>query len=670
VRDRSAPDAHDSQSQDEAPRPGGLGWRVLVIALLLVILVAYGGFYANLVYGSSTGASEFGGGVPPMAPLVFLLLLTALNPLASRFGWRGLSRRELLAVYAIVSVAGPLLSHGVLVWMLGHDLAPRYVARVTPEWETTFLGYFPNWFSPTSASAAEGFFLGAPHVPWGEWLVPAAAWCSFLLALFLCTLSLMVLVGKQWIVNERLSFPIAQVPLQMVQEEGVRGHRVGRLPARSVFWLGVLIPVVLALTNVLSSLFPAVPALHYSVRDETTIWQAPVIGPLAGLGDLTSVFDPWMIAIAYLLPKEVSFSCWFFRFVRVGLTVAAISFGANPAEAGGYGSTFPAPYQQGGGAMLALVGLVLWTGREHLGRALRLALGLWRPQERREEAGLYRWAFLLFLASFVYLSYVCYLAGARPWLGIEIAGLLLVLYVAWARTRAETGLAFLAFPMGVEDLVTTPLGSAILRPRETVALIGLRWAYFPGGSSSSEILTGNSLEALKIADASGISPVALVRALVGGFLISMVLGTFLVLRGAYHYGLDNMHVSSFGWLHSQYRFVGGRIYDLIINPVGPDTNGIIAMAAGAFVTVALGLLRLRFWWWPLHPLGYLAANCWGMHWYWLPFFIGWMGKALTLRYGGLRLYRQMMPLAIGLIVGDMLGRGLWQVVAIMVGART
>jgi hypothetical protein len=77
------------------------------------------------------------------------------------------------------------------------------------------------------------------------------------------------------------------------------------------------------------------------------------------------------------------------------------------------------------------------------------------------------------------------------------------------------------------------------------------------------------------------------------------------------------------------------------------------------MAILLGTLRLRFWWWPLHPIGYLAANCWGMHWYWMPLFVGWLWKTLTIRYGGLRLYRRTMPVAIGLIVGDMVSSGLW-----------
>jgi hypothetical protein len=96
-----------------------------------------------------------------------------------------------------------------------------------------------------------------------------------------------------------------------------------------------------------------------------------------------------------------------------------------------------------------------------------------------------------------------------------------------------------------------------------------------------------------------------------------------------------------------------------------NPDGIIAMGAGAVMAVVLGAMRLRFYWWPFHPIGYLAANCWGWNWYLTPFVLGWLGKVLVVRYGGLRLYRQTVPLAVGLIVGDMLNRGLWVMVALV-----
>jgi hypothetical protein len=93
------------------------------------------------------------------------------------------------------------------------------------------------------------------------------------------------------------------------------------------------------------------------------------------------------------------------------------------------------------------------------------------------------------------------------------------------------------------------------------------------------------------------------------------------------------------------------------------------MGAGALVTFFLGAMRLRFWWWPFHPIGYLASNTWLMYLYYTPFLFGWMAKTLVVRYGGLRLYRQTVPLAIGFIAGDLLNEVLWGIVTLVTGNR-
>jgi uncharacterized metal-binding protein len=93
------------------------------------------------------------------------------------------------------------------------------------------------------------------------------------------------------------------------------------------------------------------------------------------------------------------------------------------------------------------------------------------------------------------------------------------------------------------------------------------------------------------------------------------------------------------------------------------------MGAGGLVTVALSGLRARFLWFPLHPVGYLAANSWGIHINWLSFFIGWLLNTLITRYGGLKIYRTLLPFFFGLIVGDMLHTVLWGLVTWMTGGR-
>ncbi len=90
----------------------GVSRRVVAVALILVALIAPAAFYGEILFGTTY---MFGSGVPGMAPLVILFLAAALNPLWRRAVGTGLGRRELLALYGIVVVGAPLVTHGILV---------------------------------------------------------------------------------------------------------------------------------------------------------------------------------------------------------------------------------------------------------------------------------------------------------------------------------------------------------------------------------------------------------------------------------------------------------------------------------------------------------------------------------------------------------------------------
>jgi len=638
---------------DRRAAAGGVTPRAVIIALVVITLCAPAGYYGELVYGTTY---FFAAGVPSMGALVVLFLLTAINGLVRRAGRKGMSRAEVLSTYAIVLVGGPLMTHGILAWMIGHNLTPRFVARAITEWQHTFLLYTPDWFVPVNADTVEAYYQGQWHVPWGEWRTPLSYWGSFMAALFFATLCLVLLFRNQWITNERLSFPVAQIPLEFVREEERDKGGAARLPIGPMFWTGFGVIFVIEVINLLSGLFPSVPGIPLTGK---TLMQWAKVGPMAGLGQIDLWLDPATVGIAYLIPKELSFSCWFFYILRVVETVSAITAGATPqAPEDWYGSSFPAPYYQGGGAALALGLWVLWIGRRHLARAFQLAVtGKADPADPKSPMT-YRWQLAGFAISFAYMVYFCVLVGSRPLVGAILCLLIVGWYVMWARLRAETGLGFLPFPLGVEDMMTVPFGSAIFRPKEIVNIISLRWTYFPGFGESYEVVTGNALEAFKIADSARLRERRLLIAIIAGFLISMIVGLYVLLTGMYHYGFYNINAANSGWLQSQMRGVGGRMHSMLTEPSRFDLNGSIALAAGAVTAIGLGLMRLRFWWWPLHPFGYLAANCWGMHWYWQSFFAGWIFKSLVIRYGGLRLYRRTVPLAIGAIMGNFVGQGL------------
>jgi len=644
-----------SGNREEPHDTQGVTRRAVLIAFVLLMLLSVAGLYVELVYDLSY---NFAALVPPIAPLALLFLLLALNPVLARWKRRALSRRETLTIYAMLTVGGPLMSHGILLWWLSCSIGQPYFGRAVPQWEGTFFQHIPTWFYPTNTAALEGFFQGYSSVPWSLWVVPSVVWGSFFVSLFLANLFLVLILKRQWIRNERLSFPVALVPLETVREQEINGYRLGRLPTGWAFWGGFLVAAILGVQARLPSIFPAFPSLP--VTGETILIPWRKVGPLAGLGDLWLILYPEIIALAYLIPKELSFSVWFFWIVRVALTVIAITAGATPQKPEEwFGPSFPAPYYQGGGAVLALAVWGLWVAGRHLGSVVRSAVRGGPDSASREEPFGYRWVLLGFLVSFSYMVYFCWLAGARLVVGLMLIGLILTYHMVWARLRAENGMSFIGFPFEVNDVMLRICGSAPFRPAEVVTINALRWAYYPGWGESCEVVTGASLDAFKIADSARVSERRLTLAIAAGFVVSLLIGAPLVLAACYRYGFLHLHDPVGGWLDGAVRSAGATNYELITTPSKFSADGFIALGSGALMTVFLGAMRLRFWWWPFHPVGYLAANVWGSQWWYMPLFIGWLLKSLAIRYGGLRLYQQTIPTAIGVIVASQLVAVLW-----------
>jgi hypothetical protein len=564
----------------------------------------------------------------------------------------------------VLLVGGPLVSRGILGFMLVKSIHYHYFASVYRDWQNTFVPQVPLWFAPTDPAAIEAFFLGRSPVPWAHWWVPLGAWSAFTVAVFVCAFCVIALLQRQWITHERLSFPFAQVPLELVREAGGDGARSRpALPRAWLFWGGLLISLGLTAVGQVAKHIPAFPPINLG---PIILMQEAKVGPIAGMGQLVLWLFPWMIAVAYLIPKDLSFSAWFFYWALVGVTMTGIALGGDPGPvADNWWTHFPAPKWQGGGAIFALGLWSLWIARHHLARAFRsLAPGGLRADDAEEPLS-YRVATAGLLLSFIGLVYFCWAAGCRLWFGLALIGGIIGYHVVWARLRAETGLGFLIFPLQLQFIPRIPFGTGAYRVKEWVTTISARWAYTPGGGSSFDVCAGNTLETFKIADSAQMNKRRLSWALLLGFLVALVVGIYIFLTGIYRHGWFGLETFASGALARDAIRDGGRISFRLVTDYPPDSRGLVAMGAGAAIAVFLGIMRLRLWWWPFHPVGYMAATCWGLYWYWSAFFIGWAAKTFVLRYGGLRLYRATVPLAIGFIVGELLNRALWAVVALV-----
>jgi hypothetical protein len=85
-------------------------------------------------------------------------------------------------------------------------------------------------------------------------------------------------------------------------------------------------------------------------------------------------------------------------------------------------------------------------------------------------------------------------------------------------------------------------------------------------------------------------------------------------------------------------------------------------------TSLLAFLRLRYTWWPLHPIGFIMIPTFPGQHLWLSIFVGWLCKVVILRFGGAKGYSSAKPFFVGLIVGESMAAAFWLVVGIVLSA--
>lgn len=593
---------------------------------------------------------------------LFFVLVAVVNTLLRRTRPRlAFSVRELMVIYTMMLVGSGIPSFQLTEYLFPTLAGVRYYATAENKWGEAFFRYIPGWLAPTDDFAVRAFFEGlrpGETIPWRAWLVPTLAWTALALALFWTMTCITILLRRQWIENEHLIFPLVQLPLDLVEQQG--GAAVSPFLRSPHMWIAAAIPLLIHSWNGIHRYFPVVPGIRLSwplnPYFRTVPWNQ--------MGPVIAIVHFSIIGFSFLLATDLSFSLWFFFIVFNLMSVALYAAGVRVPPIPNY-ATKPEAALQMLGAFFLVCGYILYLVRQQAARMFAAALGKHNGDSAHDadEPLPYPVAVWGGLAGMAFIAAWCSFAGMRAWVAVLSFLLLFMTALVLTRLISEAGLLFVQAPFRATDIYANTVGTAWLTPSDLtihafvqrVFMLDLRTFVMP-----------SFMDSYKIADEVGLNVRRLMLPLALSVIVAIVFSYASMVWTAYRFGA----VTLSGWfckVSPQQPFK--TLVQLLADPRKPTVAGWVFIVVGAVMTWLLSLARMRFTWWPLHPLGYAMGPSWPMIQLWFSTLIGWLFKVAVMRYATVTSYRRARQFFLGLVVGEFLAAGIWVIISWVTATR-
>ena len=632
-------------------------WRVLLLGLILIPINVFWTILIEVKWYTLDGTS-----LPLfITPIFMLFVLVLLNFACRKIAPRvpPLRQEELLLIYVMLVVSCTFSGHDTLQNMFGAITFPYWHATPENKFQELFFRFLPNWLLITDHDALKAMNRGnlSIYSPEGRhyllaWYVPLAAWGVFFLTLVGMYLCLTILVRRAWIENEKLSFPIVQLPLAMTADDS--GTAFFKNP---LMWVGFGLAFGISFLNGLHELIPTIPQLSVKLNN---LQQYVTNKPWNAIGSTQSSFYPFAVGLGYFMPLDLSFSCWFFYVLARVFRVTGDVYGW---DSGVGNQSFPYFGEQATGAWFGLGLMLIYAGRGYWRSVFGTA---WQGAKSGDpaEARRYRAAFLGLAVGAVLLGLFAALIGMSLWIALAFFGIIFLLGFVITRVRAELGSPHEIVWVNPIQVLVTLFGTRAIGAQDLTLLSVLYW--FNRGYRNHPM--PNQLEAFKMMEgrpAIGVS--GIVTVLIAGSVLSLLATEWAHVHILYAYGGEGKAPGFKTWVGAESY---NRLAAWLTAPVRPASTGLWFILGGFVLTVALSLMRTAFVWWPFHPAGYALALSYAMEYFWLPVFIAWFLKFCIIRYGGIALHRRAVPFFLGLILGDYTMGSLWAIAGPIMGIPT
>ncbi len=654
--------------------------RSVVLGLLAgVVMGAYGQYMAKYIPGwwglvrGSLPVSVFGG---------FVFFVIVVNPLLARIraSFR-LKPGEIALIMGFVLIGCGVADAGMMRMFPRTLITPIQEQQLNPGWqERQILQYTPDSLLANegeydaalmdgyySSAAPPGEILAFSDVPWEAWWRPLAIWGSLIGLFMLASVCLSVVVHRQWADKERLRYPLAEIATSLLRTDPDGKTSILR---NRVFWVGLAVPFTIRMINYVQHWVPE--SIHIPLRfDFSAIRQAfPEFMQTPGASHFANpTLHPVAIGLAFLLASDISLSIGIANVLSVGILFFLIQFGVDLSSShmqGGY------LHWQSFGAFLAMAAMIVYVGRRYYWQTAKQAL-TFVPQKETVKSGV--WGLRLFLVCMI-LS-----VGLLSAVGVDvsIAALgwlvMVIMVLVAARLNAESGTFFFQPGWQMPGIMVGLFGLTTLGPT-AIIVMGMMMYFIQ--VEVWESMMPFVVNGLKISsDASGKAfKVGKVGLLFGiGVALIVVVTIPTALWADYHHpaalrrgwsGEDiwstaNTAVTELtlaGELETVQQYSGLQRFA----NMRPDRRFLTGLGVGFVSLILLSALRLRFAWWPLHPVILLIFNTSFAGRFGFSFLLGWLIKSAVTKFGGGQKYLQVKPIMLGLIVGDLAGGFTWMAI--------
>ena len=653
----------ERNSEKTEPVVQRIRWRAIVVgsslALLICLITPFNNAYKQ--------GTPLGGGHFPLAPFYFLVWMIVITALL-RWLFKGrslITGKELLVTWALMVLLSGIAWTGLARTFFINLTAPYHFATVENRWGEVLHPLLPaSWF-PQNPESITSFYNGLvggrqmswlevlTKIPWDAWLRPLAGWVGFIIVCYFVMACLVSLLSKQGIYHERINFPLLRVPLLI--QEAFDNNELGRFFGNRFLLVGMTIPILLHLMNGLSFYNPSIPSIPTLILAGKYFSK---VGLFSGFYKLKIYIYPAFIGFAFLTSKQISFSFWFFYIAGALLFGVLSLMGANiPAGALGvtFGPTISRPEEmQMIGAYLVFFAFIAWLARFHFMDILRMGFGLKKSAAPQDEWLSTVAAFWGVVVGGLAIVGWCYVAGVPFFFSFMVVAALFLFMLVATRVICQGGIAYFTLTAAPMDSLMaffgpkafTHIGLVVTAIIQKVLFVDLRESLMP-----------SLFHVRKISDGTGSN-----RRIFAAIMITLLLGILIsflaMLALCYKFGVRELQ---FDWASRTTLTVYDNLFSIIESPVEQGHWVMSFIVVGAVLMLLLVICYHRFYWWPIHPIGYLTTYSSAMWYLWFCFFVGWICNTLCMRYGGVMLYRKVRFFFIGLIIGDFMMAGSWAV---------